>query len=159
MAESLTLVRSRNYPFPVEQAFDVTIVTPLPALFSRWYGPLPPVVSVDGPELWGAPGLTRTVRTADGGTMHEEMLTVEHPAQFTYRLSQITGALRWLLTSVDGAWRFEPVGSGTRIEWCWTMHPASEFAGAVLPVAGRMWLGYARRSLERLEQLMIGELA
>jgi hypothetical protein len=150
-----SFAQSRTYPFPVEHCFDFTIVTPLTALFSRWFGPLPPVRSVDGPEPWGAVGLARTVRTADGGSMYEEMLAVQRPERFAYRLSRITGALRWLVSSVDGAWRFEPIGTGTRIEWSWTIHPASRLADAALPIVGKLWKGYARQSLERLEQLMV----
>ena len=159
IAESLTLARSRTYPCPVEQAFDFTIGVPLPDLFARWFGPLPPVASVDGPEPWDTAGLARTVRRGDGGTMYEELLTVERPVQFTYRLDRITGALRWLASSVDGGWRFEPIGTGTRIEWSWTIHPASNIAGTVLPGLRWLWQGYARQSLERLEELMAAELA
>lgn len=159
IAESLTLARSRTFPFPVEQTFDFTIGVPLPELFAHWFGPLPPVASVDGPEPWDTAGLARTVRRAGGGTMYEELLTVERPVQFTYRLDRITGALRWLASSVDGTWRFEPIGTGTRIEWSWTIHPASKTAGSMLPGLRWLWQGYARQSLERLEQLMAAELA
>ena len=155
IATTRQFARSRRYPFPPGQAFEFTIAAPLPELFSHWYGPLPPVVSVDGPEEWGAAGLVRTVRTADGSTMHEEMLDVERPRQFSYRLSQLTGALRHLAASVDGAWHFEPVDGGTQITWSWVVHPASGFAAVILPVVGRCWQGYARRALDQLEQLMV----
>lgn len=159
MEAPLALARSRTYPFPVEAAFDFTLLAPLTALFSRWYGPLPPVTSVDGPERWGTPGLARTVHTAEGSKMYEEMLTVERPREFTYRLSKITGGLRHLASSVDGAWRFERVGTGTRVEWSWIIHPASALAGMVLPVVGWCWQGYARQALDQLEQLMVAQLA
>ncbi len=159
IAASLILARSRSYPFPTAPAFDFTIGVPLPALFSRWYGPLPPISSVDGPERWDSAGLQRTIRRADGGTMREELLIVERGVQFTYRLSDITGALRWLASSVEGAWRFEPVGTGTRIEWSWIIHPASDTAGKALPALRPLWQGYARQALEQLEQLMEAGLA
>ena len=159
IAEPLTLACSRTYPFPAEQAFDFTIAVPLPELFARWFGPLPPIASVDGPTPWNTAGLARTVHRADGGSMHEALLTVERPLVFTYRLDRITGALSWLASSVDGAWRFEPVGTGTRIEWSWTIHPASNVSGMLLPGLRWLWQGYARQSLERLDHLMVAELA
>jgi hypothetical protein len=127
-------------------------------LFSRWFGPLPPVVSTDGPEPWGTEGQTRTVRTADGGTLHEELVGVARPAEFTYRLSRITGAMGWLIAEVDGGWRFEAVGTGTRIEWFWTIHFTSDVAAWFGPTVGWLWRGYARQALERLEQLMVAKL-
>ena len=53
---------------------------------------------------------------------------------------------------------FEPVGTGTRVEWRWTLHPVSRFAAAVLPIVGRLWQGYARRALDQLDVLMVAEL-
>lgn len=154
MAGPLTLAQARTYPVPVEPAFDRTLATSLPTLFSRWYGPLPPIRSVDGPEPWGLPGQRRTIRTGDGATMREELLTVARPTGFTYRLTGITGPFGFLTSSVDGAWRFEPVGAGTRIEWRWTVHPASALATVALRGFGALWRGYARQSLARLEPLI-----
>ena len=159
MAEPLTLACARTCPFPIETAFDFTLTTPLPELFPRWYGPLPPVSSVDGPEPWGTPGQTRTVHTADGGSVREELLTVDRPVEFTYQLSQITGPLRHLVSAVDGGWRFDPVGTGTRVEWRWGIHPTSRLGQFALPMLGKLWRGYARRSLDRLDGLLVTRLA
>ena len=158
MATPLELVRSRTYPFPVEQAFEFTLPAPLPAIFSGWYGPLPPIAGVDGPEPWGEVGESRRIRTVDGGTMREELVVVEAPNRFTYRLSEITGPLKVLAGSIDGSWAFQPVGTGTRITWGWTIHPASEVASAVMPALRPMWNGYARRALDQLDQLMVAAL-
>ena len=67
----------------------------------------------------------------------------------------------WVASVVCGirAWRFEPVGTGTRIEWTWIIHPASKVSAMVLPGLRWLWQGYARQSLDRLEQLMVAELA
>lgn len=158
MAAPVELAQSRTYPFPVEQAFAFTLPAPLPAIFSRWHGPLPPISTVTGPEPWGTVGQVRVIRTADGATMQEELLAVDEPNRFAYRLTEVTGALKFLLTSVDGSWTFSPVGSGTRIEWAWTIHPVSAAAALALPVLGMLWQGYARKALDRLDELMVAEL-
>ncbi len=158
MADPLLLARSRTHPFGVEQAFAFTLAAPLPTIFDRWYGLLPPVSSVDGPEPWGTVGQARTIRTADGGTMREELLIVEPPRRFTYRLTEVTGALKVLVSSIDGSWSFEPVGTGTRIEWAWTIHPTSDLAARLVPAIGVLWRGYARRALDRLDERMVAQL-
>jgi hypothetical protein len=156
MAVPIVLAQSRTVPFPLEQAFAFTLPAPLPAIFSRWWGPLPPIVDVDGPEPWGEVGEVRRIRTADGASMREELLSVDAPNRFTYRLTEV--ALRFLVASVDGSWSFEPVGTGTRVEWSWTIHSASDVASFVLPVVGLLWKGYARRALDRLDEMMVAEL-
>lgn len=147
---------SRTYPLTVEQAFDRLLPLPLEQIFDRRYGPIPAVRGTDGPaEPWGTTGQQRTVRMADGGTVREELIRVERPGAFGYTLSQVTGPMRTLAARVDGVWSFDPVGTGTRITWQWTMHPASALAMPLLPVFRRFWHGYARRSLERLEPLLL----
>ena len=158
MAASVELSQSRTYPFALEQAFAYTLPAPLPAIFSRWWGPLPPITDVDGPEPWGTVGEVRRIKTADGASMREELLTVDAPHRFTYRLTEVAGALKFLFASVDGSWTFESVGTGTRITWSWTIHPASDAASMVLPVVGLLWKGYARRALDRLDALMVADL-
>jgi hypothetical protein len=158
MADPLVLVQSRTVPFPVEQAYAFTLPAPLPAIFSRWWGPLPPITGVDGPEPWGTPGQVRRIHTADGASMREELLTADAPDRFTYRLTEVAGALKLLFESVDGSWAFQPVGTGTRVTWSWTIYPASDVASFVLPVVGLLWRGYARRALARLDAMMVAEL-
>lgn len=64
--------------------------------------------------------------------------------------------MRPLAGTVDGQWSFEPVGTGTRITWSWTIHPASRAASYALPAFGRIWRGYARQALEEVERLLLG---
>lgn len=158
MASPLTVACSRTVPFPVEQAFAFTLPEPLPRLFRRWWGPLPPIVSVDGPVPWGEVGQARTIHTADGASMREELLSVDAPRRFTYELTGLTGAFKVLAASIDGSWIFDPVGTGTRVTWQWTIHPADSPAAVALPVLGRLWKGYARRALDQLDELMVASL-
>ena len=87
--------------------------------------------------------------------MREELLSVDAPRSFSYELTEVEGPLKPLAVSVDGAWTFEPVGSGCRITWSWTIHPRSSAAGLVLPLLGRLWQGYPRQALDQLEALML----
>ena len=143
------LEASRAYPVEVEQAFDRTIGHPLPDLFRRRYGPLPPIKAVSGfTEPWSTVGQTRTIHLADGGAMMEELTAVERPGLFAYRISDITGAMK-------GAWSLAAVGTGTRVTWSWEVEPASTASGYLMPVFGRLWAGYARQALENLEDLLL----
>ena len=76
--------------------------------------------------------------------------TSNPPRSFGYTLSDIKGPLAPLVGRLEGEWIFEPVGTGTRVTWRWTIHPRSALAAPVLPVFGRLWRGYARQSLEEL---------
>ena len=156
MPEAVTLTRSRSYPVSVEEAFERTLSVPLPELFDRRYGPLPPVTQTVQDDPWAKPGQTRLVKTADGGEMYEELVTVDAPDRFTYELSRIQGPMRRLVDTIDGTWTFDPVGTGTRITWTWVLHPTTSPAAKVaVPVLARLWQGYARQALDRLEELLL----
>lgn len=157
MASPLHVAQQRTFPAPPDQAFAFTLPVPLEAVFARRFGPLPPVTKTTQDGTWGTAGQTRIVHTADGGTMREELKSVDAPESFTYELTEVTGPMKAIAASIDGSWTFEAVGSGTRITWAWTVHPRSAASAAVFPVLGRLWRGYARRSLDRLEALMLAD--
>jgi hypothetical protein len=151
----LAVSRSRTYPVPIDEAFARTLALPLEQLCSRRYGPLPPIKGTTQEGAWSTAGQVRTIHSADGGTMREHLLAVEPPHQFRYEITEITGPMKPIAGRVDGAWTFAPAGTGTRITWSWTIHPASSASVVVLPVLGRLWRGYARQVLERLEELLL----
>jgi Polyketide cyclase / dehydrase and lipid transport len=156
MADPVTLSRSRTYPVPQEEAFAGTLAVPLEQVFDKRYGPLPPVVATVGGGTWGTVGQTRVVKTADGGQMQEELTTVDPPSAFGYELTDIQGPMRRLVGSIDGTWTFDAVGSGSRITWTWVVHPTTSPAATLaLPVIKRVWQGYARQALDRLEALLL----
>ncbi|MCD9154465.1 SRPBCC family protein [Aeromicrobium duanguangcaii] len=156
MTDDVVLRYSRTYPLAVDAAFDALLPLELPALFSRRYGAIPPIAAVrDQAGPWTTPGQTRTIQLADGGTMREELTAVESPSRFTYRIEGITGPMKPLVTSLDGAWTFEPVGTGVRIAWTWTVHPAGRLGSLAMPLFGRMWRGYARQAFENIERLVV----
>jgi hypothetical protein len=156
MTTPLRLEISRAVPVTVEQAWDAVLPAPLERIFSRRYGALPPVRTVrDQDGAWGRVGQTRTVVLADGGTMHEELTGVAAHQQFDYRITDVTGPMKALVSTVDGRWSFTPVGTGVRVTWAWTVQPASSGAALAMPVFGRLWRGYARQALEQVETLLL----
>jgi hypothetical protein len=157
MASPVELAASRTYPVPVEKAYERTIGHPLPDLFRHRYGLLPPIRKVTGPETWATAGQQRTITLADGGTLRETLTVTDAPREFGYLLDEITGPLALLAARVDGAWRFTPAGTGTRVTWSWLVHPASTPASYVMPVLARLWNGYARQALENLEGVLLAE--
>jgi len=156
MATPLHLEASRAIPVEVEAAFDQVLPHPLTELMSRRYGLLPPIREVRHQRgRWGEVGQTRTIVLTDGGTMHEELTEVVRPDHFSYRLTQITGALAPLVGEVEGQWSFAPAGTGVRVTWSWTLHPRTPYAARILAPVGRMWRGYARQSLEQISDVLV----
>lgn len=158
MANPVHLSSSRVVPVPLERTFDEVLPAPLPTIFSRRFGLLPPIKEVRDQEgSWGAGlGQSRTIATSDGGTMKETLTTLERPQRFGYTLSDISGPMRPLVGSVEGMWSFEPAGTGTRITWSWVLHPTNGMTALAMPLFARMWRGYARQGLEDIEKVLVG---
>lgn len=144
---------SRAVPVDPDAAYADTIGVPLPQVFHRWFGPIAPIARVEGQDgPWGTVGQTRTVVQAAGaGTFEEELVAAEPGRRFAYRLTDPGGPVRALIGAVDGEWRFDPVGTGTRITWTWEVEPANAVASALMPGFARAWKGFARQGLEELE--------
>jgi hypothetical protein len=156
MPKPHVMTQSRAIPVDPESAFHRTLVTPLPGLFRRRYGPIAPVKAVLGQTgEWGTVGQTRTVTQVGGGTMREELTLVDPPRAFGYTLSGITGPLAPLVNHIEGLWSFTPVGTGTDITWRWEVYPKSSAATVAMPVFARLWRGFARQSLEVLSDEML----
>lgn len=156
MTDDVVLQYTRTYPLEVADAFEQLLALDLTVLFDRRYAAIPPITAVrdqDGP--WRTPGQARTIVLADGGTMREELTAVESPTRFTYRISGITGPMKQLIESLEGAWTFEPAGTGVRIGWTWRVHPAGRLGRVAMPVFGRMWRGNARQAFDNIESLLV----
>jgi hypothetical protein len=161
----LELASSRTYPVSVERAYDGVLTTPLPELFSKRYAAIPPIREVrDQQGAWGTLGQTRTIRLADGGTMRETLTSVDRPHSFGYRISDVSGPMKPLVTEVAGEWRFEPAGDGVRITWAWTVHRAVVSAGSRCrssrgcggATRARPWSGSRASSSPDLDRLSAG---
>jgi hypothetical protein len=156
MAQPLTVEQSRAIPVLPEDLFRDMVPMPLPSLFRRWYGPIPPIKETRGQTgAWDAVGQSRTVVLTGGGSMREELTSYDPPRAFGYRLTDVKGPLAPLVSRVDGEWLFAPAGTGTLVTWRWTIHPRSALAAPLLPVFGRLWKGYAAQSLAELSDQMV----
>ncbi|MGI8523301.1 MAG: SRPBCC family protein [Nocardioides sp.] len=157
MSGPLTVSSSRAVPAELERTFEVTMSQPLPRLFRRRFGPLPPIKEVrDQPATWDGVGQSRLIVLSGGGTMRETLTKVDRPRAFGYLIDEVTGPMKPIAAKVEGEWSFEPTGTGTRVTWTWTIHPPNQVGEFLLPVFGRFWKGYARQALEELEQVLAG---
>jgi Polyketide cyclase / dehydrase and lipid transport len=148
MAHPLVVSEWRFIPIPPEEAFHPMLVMPLTDIFTRWYGPIPPIKEVrDQTGGWDAAGQSRTVLLTGGGSMHEELTNVDPPRSFSYRLSEVSGPMSILVDHVLGEWVFAPRDGGTELTWRWTIHRKSPLTAWALPVFGGLWKGYARQVL------------
>lgn len=157
MAHPVVVERSRAIPNSPDEAFAKTMPMPLPELFARWYGPIPPIKAVRGQVgEWAGVGQTRTIALVGGGGMRETLTSVDAPRSFGYTLSDVRGAMAPLIDHVEGQWLFTPHGTGTLVTWRWTLHPRSALSAPALPVFARIWRGYARQALETLSAHLVG---
>jgi hypothetical protein len=155
MVKPAVVEQSRAIPVDVQRAFDSTLPISLTTIFRRRYAVLPPIREVreqDG--AWGQVGQTRVVVTTDGGTMREQLVDVDPPSSFTYRLGDITGPMRPLVDWIEGRWEFVRAGTGTLVTWRWTLHPRG-LGSPFMPLLCRMWRSYARQALEELSDLLL----
>jgi hypothetical protein len=156
MAQPLRVSRSVTVPVEPAFAFARVLDLDLAAAYRRRFAAVPPIRSVEGQDgPWGRVGQTRLVRLADGGSMREELLSVDAPHEFAYAMTDIKGPLAPLATRVEGRWTIEPAGTGCRVSWAWTVHPRGVLGAAGLPAFGRMWLGYARQALEEISATLV----
>jgi hypothetical protein len=157
MASTLAVEQSRVIPVGVDDAFAGTLPLPLTTIFSRWYGPIPPIKQVRAQTgEWDGPGQTRVVMLTGGGSMHEQLTSVDPPHSFGYALTGITGPLGLLVGRADGEWTFTASGTATTVTWRWNIHARSALTAPLLPVLGLLWKGYARQSLETLSAVLTG---
>jgi polyketide cyclase/dehydrase/lipid transport protein len=157
MPSSLAVEQSRLIAVGLDDAFAGTLPLELPKIFSHWYGPIPPIKEVrDQDGEWHAAGQTRRVMLTGGGSMREELTSVDPPHSFGYTLTEIKGPLASLVGHAEGQWVFTASGSATTVTWRWNIHASSALTAPLLPVLGWLWKGYARRSLETLSGLLTG---
>jgi hypothetical protein len=143
---------------PVEEAFDRTMAMPLPDLFRARYAAIPPIAEVRGQMgEWRDVGQTRTIvlQGPGGGSLLETLVSVDRPSSFGYELTDIKGPMKPLVGRVEGRWSFAPAGTGTRVTWEWTVHPASSGAARAMGAFARMWQGSARLAFQALEEHLV----
>lgn len=148
---------SRVVPVDLHVAYDRTITVELPQLFSRRHFAFPAVTSVYGhDDKWGrAVGQTRVVRNSDGGALTETLVAMDRPFRFAYRADGFQGPGRRVVRKLEGSWTFTPHEGGTEITWSWELTPFSALAVPVAKLTGRMWKGYAHKTLADLQALLV----
>ena len=157
MAHPIVVEQSRAIPVAPEEAFAKTLPLPLPTLFPRWYGPIPPIKAVHGQTgEWAMVSQTRDIALVGGGGMRETLTKVDPPRAFGYTLTDVRGAMAPLIARVEGEWVFTPKGTGTEVTWRWTLHPKSALTAPALPVFARIWRGYAKQALQTLSDHLVG---
>lgn len=155
MGTTMRMSRSRTFPVAVEEAFDRLLPMPLGDVFTRWYGPIPPVRGTEQDGTWGTAGQQRVVRFVGPGSARETLVRVDRPHEFRYELTEPTGPLALLVARVKGCWAFEPAGTGVRVTWSWDVAPRSRAARLALPAFAACWRGYAQGALEGLEGTLV----
>ena len=123
---------------------------PLDTVYRRWFWMIPPVRRViydDGG--WSAVGQRRTM-VLQGGSAVAEVVLVDAPHVFRYRVASMKGLLKPLISHVDGRIDFVAVGPATEVTWQWTIHPKN--VAAFLPVLmfARLWPAWAMKGLDYL---------
>lgn len=134
---------------PRERTFRGIVPIDLRSIFTG-FGPLPAVTGVtDQVGGWDAVGQTRSVTLSDGNSAKEEITGYKHPQYFSYTVGGFTGAWRFLTTSANGEWWFEPVSEvETHIKWRYAYNSRSVVAIPLLWfIVKVLWRGYMKRAL------------
>src|SRR3954447_10829661 len=136
MTTTYAVSASDLLPTTPDVAFDTLLDAPIEQILGDRSGPIPPVRETRGQDgLWGTPGQSRTFVLGDGGTILETLVAAGRAARdYRYRLTEVTGPMKLLVTHVDGRFAFAPEGSGTRVTWSWSLHPAHAVTRLVMPV-------------------------
>lgn len=137
---------------PLATTFDVFAPIDVPSIFPGYRG-LPAVVAVEGQVGgWDAPGQTRTILLADGSRLREELTVVRRPHHFAYRVSDLTGPFRHLVSGFRGAFWFEDAallnGQRTHVRWRYEFAPRTPARRLVaVPIVRWLWKGALRQAL------------
>lgn len=148
VARPVVVSQSKVMPVEAEEPFGMLPLLPLETVYHRWYWGIPPIKRViyhDGE--WRRVGQKRTM-VLSGGSAVAEVIHVDPPRSFGYRLTEMEGLLAPLIGHVEGRVDFVPVTAGTDVTWQWTIYPRSSVAVLPLWVFGRLWPGWALKALE-----------
>ena len=149
--ERVDVEHSRTVRASAPAAFDYTLPIPLPEIFRRRFGIIPPIKEVkDQDGIWSHAGQTRTVVPVGGGSMREQLTAVSRPHSFDYVLTDLRGPMSLVASEARGQWVFTTVGAGTEITWRWSITPRSAASRLLMPIFTWSWRGYARRAMDGL---------
>ena len=129
--------------------FEHIVPINLSSMFTG-YGPLSAVTATQNQVgNWDSAGQTRTVLLSDGSSTQELLTKYEYPKYFSYTISDFTGIIRFLATSVNGDWFFSSDARGkTSIKWRYAFNAKSVLAVPVLWLITKvLWRGYMQKAL------------
>ena len=150
VVKPLVARQSKVVPGPADVPFGMLSELPLDRIYRRWYWVIPPIrrVIYDDGE-WNSVGQRRTM-VLRGGSAIAEVVHVEAPTSFGYRLSSMTGLLAPLISRVEGNVDLVAVAGGTEVTWQWTIHPRSILAVLPVYIFARLWPSWALKALDYL---------
>lgn len=146
---------------PRERAFWGIVPIDLRSIFTG-FGPLPAVTGItDQVGNWDAVGQTRSVTLSDGSSAREGITGYKNPQYFSYTVSGFTGVFRFLTTSANGEWWFEPVSeSRTHIKWRYAYHSRNVAAIPLLWfIVNVLWRGYMKKALSLSKRQIESDIA
>jgi len=133
-----------------EAAYDAVMAAPLEEILGQRSGLIPGIARCEGQDgAWGTVGQTRTIVTTDRGRTLETLVLADRPADYRYRITDVHGMTRPLISTIDGRFTFVPEGSGTRVTWSWTLHPTA-LGRPAMPLLGYFWRRWAAGMFVRL---------
>jgi hypothetical protein len=144
MATSYLVSSSTVVPVSPEEAFQGLLDAPLERLFPHRSGPMPAITRCEGQDgPWGTVGQTRRIVLSDGTGNCETLVGLTRPSDYRYRVTDIEGSFRLLVSAIDGRFTFEPATDGTRVTWSWTLHGRNPAARLAFPALGFFWRRWA----------------
>lgn len=152
MNKQIDILVTTTIDAPRERCFAYIVPVSLSHIFHRYLA-VPGVVRTDESQAWISPGLSRTVYFDDGSTAKEELLSVVHSDSFSYRITEMTGINKLLVTYIMGTWVFGNNGASTTIEWTYSLHARSAAACIVVKAfVAPMLRRFLQRALDVLKQ-------
>ncbi len=134
---------------PIGRAFEIIVPIDVPTIMPG-YGPLPAVTGVENQTgKWDAVGQTRVVRLTDETTAREEITLYEAPQRFGYKVSDWSGALKFLARAAQSEWNFREIAPAqTQITWNYAFAPRSPWTAWLLWLAVQgLWRGAMKGAL------------
>jgi hypothetical protein len=117
-----------------QKSFDYILPISLPHIFKRFKF-FPAVTSTSETEKWIKSGLTRTIFFEDGNTAKEELLVVNSPDHFAYKVTDFTSPLKFLIEQINGNWKFTELENNyTKIVWEYELVTKNKFASWIISI-------------------------
>jgi len=151
MASSYDVTASAVLGVSPEAAYDLVLAVPLEEILGQRSGLIAGIARCEGQiGDWGTVGQTRTVVMRDRGTSLETLVLADRAGgDYRYRISEIRGLNKPLISGIDGRFTFVPEGSGTRVTWSWALHPTA-LGRPAMPLLGVFWRRWAAGMFVRL---------